>query len=231
MLNPSATNLRVGGVTRLSSVDWPGELAATVFCQGCGWDCAYCHNPGLRPAQGKEQLSWPAIFEFLEHRRGLLDAVVFSGGDPLVQPVLAEAIAKVKALGFKIGLHTGGMLPARFREVLPLLDWVGFDVKAPFDKYEATTGVAHSGEAALESLHALLASGVRYEIRTTVHPALLPLEDLLTLRATLLALGVTHYAVQRFRTEGTRAEALPAPAAAYPLPEDFANGFAHFELR
>lgn len=231
MLNPSATKLRVGGVTRLSTVDWPDQLVATVFCQGCGWDCAYCHNPGLRPAQGDAPLSWPAIFEFLEHRRGLLDGVVFSGGDPLVQPALAEAITAVKALGFKIGLHTGGLMPARFREVLPMLDWVGFDVKAPFDKYEATTGVARSGEAALESLHALLASGVAYEIRTTLHPALLPLEDLLALRATLLALGVTHYAVQRFRTEGTRAEALPASAAPYPLPEDFAAGFTRFELR
>lgn len=221
----------MGGITRLSSVDWPGELAATVFCQGCGWDCAYCHNPSLRPAQAENPLSWPAIFEFFEKRRGLLDAVVFSGGDPLIQPALAEAITKVKALGFKIGLHTGGILPARFREVLPLLDWVGFDVKAPFDRYEPTTGVARSGEAALKSLHALLASGVAYEVRTTVHPALLPLDELLTLREALLALGVTHYAVQRFRTEGTRADHLPPAALPYPLPDDFAQGFAHFELR
>lgn len=218
-------------MTRLSSVDWPDQLVATVFCQGCGWDCAYCHNPGLRPAQSNAPLSWPAIFEFLEKRRGLLDGVVFSGGDPLVQPALAEAIAAVKALGFRIGMHTGGLAPARFREVLPMLDWVGFDVKAPFDKYEATTGVAASGTAALESLHALLASGVAYEIRTTLHPSLLPLEDLLALKQTLLALGVTHYVVQRFRNEGARAEALPAPVAAYPLPENFAEGFAHFELR
>lgn len=74
--------IRVGGFEGLSLCDWPGEIVATVFCQGCPWDCTYCHNPELLPATGTRELSWQGILAFLETRRGLLDGVVFSGGEP-----------------------------------------------------------------------------------------------------------------------------------------------------
>ena len=72
--------LRVGGLTRLSASDYPGKLAAVVFCQGCAWRCGYCHNPELQPARGAYEIPWADVLAFLEKRRGLLDAVVFSGG-------------------------------------------------------------------------------------------------------------------------------------------------------
>ena len=229
-LRPS---LRVGGLTRLSTCDWPGELVATVFCQGCAWDCAYCHNASLRPAQSESQIAWPDVLAFLENRRGLLDAVVFSGGEPTLQPALLDAIESTRALGFRIGLHTAGMVPQNFARLLPLIDWVGFDVKAPVNAYARITGVEDSGARAMESLRLLLASGVAYEVRTTLHPSLLSMEEMSELRDHLLSLGVTHYAVQQFRAEGVCADRLQH-LSAHPrltLPVYFGKDFLHFQLR
>jgi|WetSurMetagenome_2_1015567.scaffolds.fasta_scaffold170988_2 pyruvate formate lyase activating enzyme len=232
-LNPSATKLRVAGLARLSTCDWPGELVATVFCQGCVWDCAYCHNPTLRPAQGESSISWPEVFSFVESRRGLLDGVVFSGGEPTLQPALLDAAKAVRSLGFRIGLHTAGMEPERFEALLPWIDWVGFDVKAPFSVYSRITGVEQSGDKALASLRLLLASGIQYEVRTTFHPALLTLADMLELRDQLLALGVTRYVIQRFRSTGTRTGRLsPLPEQQQlDLPSNYGNSFLQFIVR
>jgi pyruvate formate lyase activating enzyme len=195
------TDLRIGGFERWSTCDWSGELTATVFCQGCSWACPYCHNPHLRPACGGG-ISWAVVAAFLKTRRGLLDGVVFSGGEPLLQSALHDAMAEVRATGFRIGLHTGGPSPSRFAHVLPLVDWVGFDIKAPFAEYEAVTGASNSGEAALESLMLLLHSGKAYELRTTVHPRLLDDAALLRLNADLAALNVGPTKIQPFRPQG-----------------------------
>jgi pyruvate formate lyase activating enzyme len=230
-LNRSAVNLQVGGLTRLTSCDWPGQLAATIFCQGCAWDCPYCHNPGLRPAQSENLIAWPDVLEFLRGRIGLLDAVVFSGGEPLLQSALCDAVPEVRSLGFRIGLHTTGMIPERFVALLPNLDWVGFDVKAPFADFARVTGLEHSGDNALTSLKQLLAAGVAYEIRTTVHPALLNVKDLLALKEDLLRLGATSYVVQEFRTQGCNTDRLPVVHLPVILPNDFADGFLRFQIR
>ena len=148
------TDLRVGGLARWSSCDWPGQLVATVFLQGCPWRCRYCHNPHLLPVHGDGEIAWPQVLAFLETRRDLLDGVVFSGGEPLIQAALPEAMGAVRALGFGVGLHTSGAAPERLKAVLPLVDWVGFDVKAPFADYARITGVAGSGEAARTEPHA-----------------------------------------------------------------------------
>lgn len=194
--------LRVGGLTPLSTTDWPGMLAAVVFCQGCPWRCGYCHNPHLIPARGDSEISWDDVLTFLRRRQGLLDGVVFSGGEPTLQPELADAMREVRALGFKIGLHTGGAYPRRLVEVLPLVDWVGLDAKAPFADYARITGVAGSGAPARASLDAVLASGVAHEIRTTVHPALLPAADVAALSHDLAARGVARHVIQAFRSQG-----------------------------
>ncbi len=140
------------------------------------------------------------MLAFLERRRGLLDAVVFSGGEPTAQPGLAQAMRAAKALGYRIGLHSAGIYPRRFADVLPLADWVGFDAKAPFDaSYERITGARASAEAALESARLLLASGVDCEFRTTWHAGFLDLTELERLTRTLADLGVRRYALQEFR--------------------------------
>lgn len=200
--------LRVGGLTPLSTTDWPGMLAAVVFCQGCPWRCGYCHNPDLIPSCGENEIPWQDVLAFLRRRQGLLDGVVFSGGEPTVQAGLADAMREVRALGFKIGLHTGGMVSKRLADVLPLVDWVGMDVKAPFADYPRITGVAGSGGRALEGLQHVIESGVAHEIRTTVHPALLSDADLVWLGHDLAARGVRNYVIQAFRRQGCGDEAL-----------------------
>jgi pyruvate formate lyase activating enzyme len=163
----------------------------------------------------------------------LLDGVVFSGGEPTLQPALLDAAKAVRSLGFRIGLHTAGMEPERFEALLPWMDWVGFDVKAPFSVYSRITGVEQSGDKALASLRLLLASGIQYEVRTTFHPALLTLADMLELRDQLLALGVTNYVIQRFRATGTRADRLPhlSEQQQLGLPSNYGDSFIQFIVR
>ncbi len=231
----SSGGLQVGGLTPLSASDWPGELCAVVFCQGCPWRCGYCHNPGLLPVHVAAAIPWSDVEAFLARRRGLLDGVVFSGGEPLAQPALAAAMASVREQGFRIGLHTGGAYPRRFAQVLPLLDWVGFDVKAPFDDYARVTTVEDSGNAALESARALIASGVDCEFRTTVHPRQLPPATLVRIADRLVELGVRRYALQQFRSTGCATPALMRDRLRSRLEEPWvaaiARNFESFSLR
>jgi len=158
--------LRVGGLARLSAADYPGKLAAVVFCQGCAWRCGYCHNPELQPPRGAGEIPWPVVRAFLERRRGLLDAVVFSGGEPTLQRGLGAAMREVKAMGFLVGLHTAGCVPGRLAEVLPLVDWVAMDLKGGFDAHERVTRVPGSARRARRSHEFIRASGVAREFHT-----------------------------------------------------------------
>ena len=203
-----AHTLRVGGFVPFTLADYPGALAAVVFCQGCPWRCGYCHNPHLIPARGDDERDFRGILDWLDTRRGLLDAVAFSGGEPTAQAGLAVAIRAVRSLGFKVGLHTGGAYPRRLAEVLPHVDWVGIDVKAPRDGYAGVTGVAESGVAALASLDLVLASGVAHEVRTTVHSALTPPAALRQVARELADRGVTRWILQPFRATGCTDNAL-----------------------
>lgn len=199
--------LLLGGFVPFTTIDFPGRLAAVVFTRGCPWRCGYCHNAHLwrGDGTGDDDPSWADVLGLLETRRGLLDAVVFSGGEPTAQPGLASACAAVRDRGFEVGLHTGGAFPGHLAAVLPLVDWVGFDVKAPFGEYERTTRVPGSGDRARESLSVLLASGVPFEARTTVHSALLTPDALRALACELDALDVGRWVLQPFRAEGAPA--------------------------
>jgi len=207
--------LRVGGITPFTATDYPGQLAAVVFVQGCPWRCGYCHNPHLQQRHSGA-LDWDSVIAFLRRRVGLIDAVVFSGGEPTIDPCLELAIADVRALGFKVGLHTAGIYPARLSQVLPTLDWVGFDIKAPATHYESVTGVAGSGAAAFACAALVIDSGIAHECRTTVHSALLTDAQLLELATTLSGMGVRHYAVQLFRPTGCADAALALACSGVP---------------
>lgn len=190
-----AERLRIGGFTPLTTIDYPGELAAVVFCQGCPWRCRYCHNGDLLALETESRLPWSDIRRFLERRIGLLDAVVFSGGEPSAQTVLGAAIEETRSLGYKIGLHTSGAYPDRLRQLLPLIDWVGLDIKALPSDYAAITGVQDSGERAWESLKRLLEAGRPLEVRTTLMPGWTP-SQVGDLARQLADAGVGHYVLQ-----------------------------------
>ncbi len=196
-----AGELRIGGLEKLSLVDWPGMLAAVVFCQGCRWRCVYCHNPHLLPFGSPAGPPWADVLAWLGRRRGLLDGVVFSGGEATCQAGLGPAMQQARDLGFQIGLHTGGPSPEAIARILPLLDWVGFDFKAPFSAYARITG-RDQGKRAQESLRLIREAGVPCEIRTTWHPSLLSADDLSAMAATLTENGCTEWVIQRFRPEG-----------------------------
>ena len=187
--------MRIGGFVPFTSIDYPGELAAVIFCQGCPWRCGYCHNPHLLPARSSGLLDWPALLRVLEQRRGLLDAVVFSGGEPTLQRDLVNAIRQVRNLGFKVGLHTAGCYPKRLERLLPIVDWVGLDIKDLPDHYPALTGVPGSGERAWESLELLRSSGLPFEVRTTTGDHLPP-ERLNQVETILQRLDVPLHRIQ-----------------------------------
>lgn len=210
-VSAGTNGLTVAGLTPLSSCDWPGRLVATVFLQGCPWRCTYCHNPALLDPTAPGQVPWQQVCDLLGRRRGLLDGVVFSGGEPTRQPGLPAAMREVRALGHGVGLHTGGAYPTRLAALLPLVDWVGLDIKALPEDYHRITGVGASGVKAFASLELLVASGVDHEVRITVDPTVHTAEDLHRLVAGVRAAGARQVVLQETRAEGTRpwyAEAL-----------------------
>ena len=208
--------LKIGGIVPFSATDYPDKLAAVIFVQGCPWRCGYCHNPHLQARQAESLLHWPRVLEMLGRRVGLIDGVVFSGGEPTIDPALVDAIADVRNLGFYVGLHTACIYPKNLAEILPSLDWVGCDVKAPFDRYERITGIKDSGIEARACVEAIVASGVDYECRTTLHPALLREDEIVELAEALAGMGIRNYALQQFRAQGCADASLNAAAAACP---------------
>lgn len=201
------TVLKLGGFTPLSTTDWPDRLAAVVFVQGCPWRCGYCHNPELQARAVIGGPQWGNVRQTLARRAGLLDGVVFSGGEPTLDPGLAGAIEEVGALGLRAALHTAGIYPDRLAALLPSLAWVGFDLKTDFAAYDELTASRRSGEAARAALDHLLASGVAHELRTTYHPWLISDASLLACARQLRSLGATQWVLQRWRrTDATSAD-------------------------
>lgn len=210
----SPLRLRLGGFVPFSTVDFPGRLSAVIFCQGCPWRCRYCHNPHLRGFSG-DLAGWERTESFLAIRRGLLDAVVFSGGEPSAQPALENAIRFVRGLGFQVALHTAGIFPDRLARVLPLVNWVGLDIKAPFDaRYDTITGIEGSWRLAKSSLEIVLAGGIDYELRTTVHPRLLDARAKTDIERQLAGMSATPTRWQEFRPQGCADSELTEPPGA-----------------
>jgi pyruvate formate lyase activating enzyme len=192
----------VAGITPFTTIDFPGRLAGVFYLQGCPWRCRYCYNSefwALPPEGARVPLE--KILEFLNARKGHLDGIVFSGGEPTLHERLSVWMRAVKDLGFEIGLHTGGMFPERLKTVLPQCSWVGLDMKAPFRLYEKVTRATGSGEPARKSAELVIASGIPYEFRTTFHPEVLSEDDVLEMARELVSMGCTDYTLQMFRPD------------------------------
>jgi pyruvate formate lyase activating enzyme len=207
----------LGGMVPFSTVDFPGRLAAVLFAQGCPLACRYCQNPHLRRRSLTYATEWEEAIKWLERRKGLLDGVVISGGEPTMHHGLIRALEDVRRLGFATGLHTAGSYPRRLAEALPLLDWIGLDVKAPFARYGTVTGRDEVGHLAEQSLSLVMVSGVQYEVRTTVHAALLDLAELQAIAADLQTRGVRRWVLQVFNPNGCVDAELLAEPADYPF--------------
>ena len=169
----------IGGLHKLSLIDYPGKLSAVIFTRGCNFRCPYCHNPELIESNGGDFIEEDKILSFLDERKGKLDGVVVTGGEPTLQSEIVEFLERIKRLGFLVKLDTNGSYPERIKELIDrkLLDYIAMDIKAPLYKYSRTTLTSIDTERIVESIHLIMNSGIDYEFRTTVVRSLLSRDD------------------------------------------------------
>lgn len=160
----------ISGICPVTTIDYPGKIAAVLFTQGCPYRCPYCHNENLRKmAQGA--ISGEEVLAFVGKRRGLLEAVVISGGEPTIHVGLPQAAETLKKLGFLVGLHSAGASPQVLEKTLPFLDWVGLDFKGSTPhQCQEITGQARAFKNTLICLKMLQKAGKNFQIRTTFFP-------------------------------------------------------------
>ena len=173
--------MKIGGFQKVSLIDYPGRISAVVFTQGCNFRCPFCHNPELVDPECFEDLIPVAeILSFLKKRRGRLDAVVITGGEPTLQPEIIPFIMDLKDMGYRIKLDTNGSLPDRLEVMLnqKLLDYVAMDIKAPFERYGEVTRAITDQKQIQRSISLIMGSGLDHEFRTTAVRSMLSPEDL-----------------------------------------------------
>ena len=189
----------IGGFQRFSLIEYPGKICAVVFTQGCNFRCPYCHNPELISLQ-RSQNSIPEeeILSFLEKRKGKLDAVEITGGEPTLQPDLIEFLKKIKEIGYLIKLDSNGSYPEIVERVtkLKLADYLAMDVKAPLEKYQKIIGSNIDLNKIKKSIELIMNSGLDYELRTTVVKSQLSRDDILEIGK--LIKGAKLYVLQKF---------------------------------
>jgi len=172
----------ISGFQKLTLVDYPEHIACLIFTQGCNFRCPFCHNRDLvNSMDSKNQISEKEILDYLEKRRGLIDGVCISGGEPLLQKDIAIFMKLVKEKGYKIKLDTNGSKPQILKKLIEdkLIDYVAMDIKNSFSNYGQTSGVINIDlEKVKESIAILKNSNIDYEFRTTVVKELHSFEDL-----------------------------------------------------
>lgn len=193
--------MRIGGLQKLTLLDYPGRVACTVFLPGCNFRCPFCHNTPLVMGKG-EDISEETFFRFLETRRGLLDGVAVTGGEPLLYPELASFLQRIRDRGFAVKLDTNGAFPARLEALLEagLVDYVAMDIKNCPEKYEKTAGVAVNTDDIRRSAALLMQGPADYEFRTTVVDELHEPQDFEAIAAWLS--GAKRYFLQQFVDSG-----------------------------
>ena len=194
--------MRLGGLQKMTLLDFPGRVACTVFTVGCNFRCPFCHNSSLVVSPAVPELSQDDFFAFLRKRQGLLDGVAITGGEPLLHPDMPELIRKIRALGYAVKLDTNGAYPDRLAAILEesLADYVAMDVKNSREKYELTAGVAGVLPAVERSVALLKAGKTPFEFRTTLVDELHEPEDFAAIGRWLE--GTERYFIQGFVDSG-----------------------------
>ncbi len=191
--------MRIGGFQQFSLIDYPGKMAAIVFTQGCNFRCGYCHNPQLVcPQEFQVPVEESVILEFLELRRGKLQGVVVTGGEPTIQKGLVDFLGKLKSMKYAVKLDTNGSGPQILSSIieLGLVDFIAMDVKTSLARYEEAIGVKPDIEAIKSSIKLILQSGLRHQFRTTLVKAHCSKEDLKDIQD--LIGDSRHYVLQSF---------------------------------
>jgi pyruvate formate lyase activating enzyme len=193
----------LAGYQKLTLIDYPGKLAATVFTVGCSFRCPFCHNPELVSGikyNGSSILE-DEFFTFLKKRLGKLEGVCITGGEPTIQPDIIEFIEKIKKLGFLVKLDSNGSRPDVLKKILDkkLVDYVAMDIKNTPAKYSRTAGTKVDIERVKLSVELLMSSRIKHEFRTTVVPGLHSEADFEIIGKWLQ--GIPAYYLQRYREE------------------------------
>ncbi|MBR2056539.1 MAG: anaerobic ribonucleoside-triphosphate reductase activating protein [Clostridia bacterium] len=190
--------MKICGFEKFSMVDWDGKVVCTVFCAGCNFRCPFCHNRSLALSSAPG-IPESEVFDYLEKRKGLIDGVCVSGGEPTLSHDLKDFIAKIKALGYKVKLDTNGTNPEVVKDLLDngLVDYVAMDVKDSPEKYPLITKTKNLDlNKVLETMSILKSSGVDFEFRTTLIKEFHTEEDMK--RIALLVKGAKRYFLQKY---------------------------------
>ena len=202
----------IGGLEKLSLLDYPDHIAAIIFTQGCNFRCHFCYNPMLvLPHMGEDEknkkekgfspLCPEDLFLFLRERFGRLDGVVITGGEPTLHPDLPDFIKKIKDIGYDVKLDTNGTNPEMLERLLKLklVDYIAMDLKAPFSKYEKVVGVKVSCDNLQKSVKIIISSRIPHEFRTTLVPGLINETDIISMAHSIK--GANNWYLQAFKSD------------------------------
>lgn len=191
--------MRIGGLQKFSLIDYPGKMAAVIFTQGCNFRCPYCHNSELvLPALFKNPIPESVVLEFLQRRRGQLEGVVVTGGEPTIQEDLIPFLKRIRLLGYAIKLDTNGSRPGVLEEIISrnLVDFIAMDVKTSFKRYEQAVGRSINVGNIKKSIRLIINSGVEHQFRTTLVKSFCAHADLVSVCNELQ--GAQEYRLQKF---------------------------------
>lgn len=191
--------MKIGGLQKVSLIDYPGMISGIIFLQGCNFRCSYCHNPELvDPELFQPCITEKEVLDFLHTRIGKLDAVSITGGEPTIQSKLIPFIGQIKKMGFAFKIDTNGTQPQIVKALLSekLIDYIAMDIKAPLDKYEGIANVPVNTDLIQESIRLIIKSKIPHEFRTTVVQSQLDEKDIVSI-AKLIS-GASHYVLQNF---------------------------------
>lgn len=204
--------IQIGGLVSFTTIDYPGKLAAVLFLKGCPLQCEYCSNSHLIAVEEGEY-DPDKVFDWIKSRVGKLEAIVFSGGEALMQSDVAiDYMKRVKDLGFAVGLHTNGFYPELLKKVSDIVDWVGLDFKATRENYKDLTKIDVAYDRMIESLKYWVSTGNGLEVRTTCDPRYVSKQDLLEIAQIVYDMGVRNFAVQKYTPYHEEADKTTTPA-------------------
>ena len=193
----------IKGLQKTTLLDFPGKVACTVFTGGCNFRCPFCHNASLVLRAGEvDDISEDEFFSYISKRKGILDGVCITGGEPLLSKDIENFIRKIKSMGLLVKLDTNGTFPDKLEALLDegLLDYVAMDVKNTKEKYALTAGVSEYPEAIEKSIRLIMQKAPDYEFRTTVVSELHSPQDIVDIAKWLN--GTKHYFIQSYTDSG-----------------------------
>lgn len=191
----------IKGFQKLTLLDYPGKIAAIIFTGGCNFRCPYCHNASLLRDEGDE-VAEKEIFDYFKKRKGIIDGVVVTGGEPLIHEETIELIKKLKAEGLGVKLDTNGSFPEKLKYLIEnkFVDYIAMDIKTVYENYSTVTDGKNVTDKIKESVKLIMSSGTDYEFRTTIAEGLHTEKDIIG--AAKQICGAKKFFLQNFKDSG-----------------------------